>query len=402
MQTSHRLEIESLNVMAPPVIGTAKRRAIAVAVLFAIGSVVCFVLDTRQALQAYLVGFVLFLSFTLGSMGWLMLWHLTSGRWGLPMRRIWEAATRNIPYAAVAFLPILFGYRLLYAWVNPTAEMQQHLHSTLVHYLNYPFFVVRAVAYFASWFLLIWLLNRWSAIQDRPYSGWLGRKFNIVSSAGILIYFWTMTFASIDWIMSLLPGWPSTIFSLIVIIGQGILGMALAINTVRLLKPYEPMNVLVDDIVLWDNGKLLLAFVMLWAYLSYSQWLIIWAGNLPEEIRWYIFRLHGGWGAVALFIVIFHFAVPFSILLSQSLKKNVAKLSAVAAWLIFMRGVDLFWWIAPSFSPEHVNRGVWMYAVIPVAMVALWFALFFSNLTKRPLVAVYDPRVNEVYGEVHG
>ena len=401
MHTSHKIDFERLNVTAPPVLQGVKRRAVAVAGLFGIGSIVCGFVDLRQAAQAYLVGYMLFIGFTLGCLSWLMLWHLTSGRWGLSMRRIWEAGTRNIIWAAIAFIPILLGHKLLYSWADPTQHFEGHLSYLTEHFLNIKLFTTRAVIYFAVWFLLITLLNRWSAIQDRPYDTWLGRKFNIVSSAGMVIYFWTMTFAAIDWVMSLTPGWPSTIFPLIVIIGQATLGMGLAIIVGRILVQYEPMNALMDEVVFWDNGKLLLALVMLWAYMNFSQWLIIWSGNLPEEIHWYLARIRGGWGAVALFLVVFHFAVPFAILLSQSLKKDPKKLALVAGWMIFMRLVDLFWVTAPSWSPEHVNPGVWMYAVIPVAMVALWVALFINNYGKRPVVALYDPRVVDIYGEAH-
>jgi len=224
------------------------------------------------------------------------------------------------------------------------------------HFLNLPYFIVRAVIYFGIWFLMITLLNRWSAIQDRPYDTWLGRKFNIVSSAGMVIYFWTMTFATIDWLMSITPGWPSTMFPLIVIVGQGLLGMSLAIILGRVVVQYEPMNSLMDEVVFWDNGKLLLTFVMLWAYLSFSQWLIIWAGNLPEEIHWYLDRIRGGWGAVALFLVIFHFVVPFIILLSQSLKKDPRKLALVRMDDFYARGgFDLG--VSAVFQPRARETG---------------------------------------------
>jgi hypothetical protein len=401
VQTSHTVDINHLSVTAPPVLQGIKRRAVAVAGIFGIGTIICFIVDYHQALHAYLVGFMLFLGFTLGCMGWLMLWHLTSGRWGYAMRRIWEAGMSNIYVSAIAVLPILIFYKAIYPWANPEAAHNEHLYSLVHKYLDIRFFVGRAILYFAIWFLLIGLLNRWSAIQDRPYDTWIGRKFNIVSSAGMLLYFWTMFFASVDWLMSLTPGWSSTIFGLIIVIGQAILAMGLALLMGRILVKYDPMNALMDEVVFWDNGKLLLTFVMLWAYLSFSQWLIIWSGNLPDEINWFLARVRGGWGAVAVFLVVFHFAVPFCILLSQKLKKNPNQIAMVGAWLIFMRWVDLFWITAPSWSPEHVNAGVWMYAVIPVAMVGLWVALFLRNYTRRPIIALYDPRLVDIYGETH-
>lgn len=401
MHTSHTVDINHLTVTAPPALQAVKRRAMAVAGVFGIGTLVCFLVDYHQALQAYLVGFMLFIGFTLGCMGWLMLWHLTSGRWGFSMRRIWEAGMSNIWISVVAFLPVAIGYKVIFPWADPTVAKTEHVKSLIQHYLNPTFFFSRAVIYFAIWILLITLLNRWSAIQDRPYDTWLGRKFNIVSSAGMVLYFWTMFFAAVDWLMSLTPGWPSTIFGLIIVIGQAILGMGLALIMGRILVQHEPMSALMDEVVFWDNGKLLLALVMLWAYMSFSQWLIIWSGNLPEEIGWYLARIRGGWGPVALFLVIFHFAVPFCILLSQKLKKNPRKIALVAAWMIFMRVVDLFWIASPSWHPANVPSGVWMYAVIPVAMVGLWVALFISNFMKRPVVALYDPRLIDIYGEAH-
>jgi hypothetical protein len=175
------------------------------------------------------------------------------------------------------------------------------------------------------------------------------------------------------------------------------MGVALIVGSI--VVKYEPMNALMDEVVFWDNGKLLLAFVMLWAYMSFSQWLIIWSGNLPEEIGWYLNRIRGSWGPVAVFLVLFHFVVPFCILLSQKLKKNPRQIAMVAAWMIFMRLVDLFWIVAPSWHPDHVPASAWMYAV--VAMVGLWVALFISNYVKRPVIALYDPRLIDIYGEAH-
>jgi hypothetical protein len=401
VHTTHKVDIENLSVTAPPALDSVRRKAIGVAGLFGIGLIVCFLIDATQAMRAYLVGYMLFIGFTLGCMGWLMLWHLVNGRWGLSMRRVWEAGMRNIWIAVVAFAPILIGYKSLYPWADSSQHFEGHLAYLAEHFLNLKLFALRAVIYFAIWILMITLLNRLSAIQDRPYDTWLGRKFNLISGPGMVVYFWSMTFACIDWLMSLTPGWPSTIFPLIIIIGQGLLAMGLALIMGSILVHYEPMNQLMDEVVFWDNGKLLLAFTMLWAYLSFSQWLIIWSGNLPEEIHWYLARTRHGWEAVALFLVIFHFAVPFSILLSQKLKKIPSKIAAVGAWMIFMRLVDLFWMAEPSWSPERVKPGVWMYAVIPVFMVALWVVLFLRNYAKRPVIALYDPRVNDIYGEAH-
>jgi hypothetical protein len=401
VHTTHTIDLERLTVTPPTVLQDIYKRAVAVGGLFAVLSVICFVVDPKQAMQAYLVGFMLFVGLTLGPLGWLLVWFMPGGRWGLSMRRIWEAATRNLPIAFVAFIPILLGYKYIYPWANPQSLHGEHMASLTKHYLNLPGFALRGFVYFAAWGLVVYLVNRYSEIQDKPYDGWIGSKLTALGAVGVLVYVWAMTFASIDWLMSLMPGWPSTIFPLIIVAGQGILGLALGIIVGRVLVPHEPMNELMDEVVFHDNGKLLLTFVMLWAYFSFSQWLIIWSGNLPEEIHFFLDRTHGGWGGVALFVVVFHFAVPFAILLSQSLKKDPRKLAWVAAWMIFMRFVDLFWVAAPAWNKEFAISKLWMYPVFALAMAGIWAALFLRNLMNRPLIAKYDPRLYDIYGEVH-
>ncbi|HWR14311.1 MAG TPA: hypothetical protein VN577_05760 [Terriglobales bacterium] len=403
MHTTHKIDLDRLNYAPPASLQAVYRRAVAVGGVFAVLSLIAFILNPRQAMQAYLVGFMLFLGLTLGPMGMLLTWFMPGGRWGLTMRRIWEAASRNIWVAAIAFIPILIGYKHIYPWAHPESlHATEHMQALTKHYLNFPGFLIRSVVYFLVWFAIVYFINKYSKIQDKPYEGWLGGKLNALGAAGVLAYVWSMSFAAIDWLMSLSPGWPSTIFPLIIVVGQGILGLSIGIIVGRILVRDEPMNVLMDEVVFWDNGKLLLAFVMLWAYFGFSQWLIIWAGNLPEEIHWFLDRTKGGWGAMALFLVVFHFAIPFAILLSQALKKDPRKLAFVAVWMIVMRFFDLFWITAPSINKEHFAISqVWMYPVIAIAMAGIWAALFVRNLMSRPLVAVHDPRLYEIYGEVH-
>jgi hypothetical protein len=403
VHTTHKLDLENLAVTPPSVLNDIFKRAVAVFGIFALLFVVALIVDPRQAMQAYLVGFMLFLGLTLGPLGWILVWFMPGGRWGLSMRRIWEAAARNLPMAFLAFIPILIAYKAIYPWASPEfLQSHEHAKSLAKYFLNFPGFLIRSLIYFAAWGLVVYLVDKYSALQDKPYDGYLWSKMTAIGAVGVLLYVWAMTFASIDWLMSLMPGWPSTIFPLIIIAGQGILGLALGIIMGRVLVQHEPMDVLMDEVVFHDNGKLLLAFVMLWAYFSFSQWLIIWSGNLPEEIHFYLNRVHGGWGGVALFLVLFHFAVPFCILLSQDLKKDPRKLAWVAGWMIFMRFVDLFWIAAPTWNHEHfaISR-VWMYPVAALMMVGLWTALFLRNLSRRPLLAKYDPRLYDIYGEVH-
>jgi hypothetical protein len=200
--------------------------------------------------------------------------------------------------------------------------------------------------------------------------------------------------------MSIDPSWISTIYGLLFLAGQGLSAMCFAVIVERMLVRYKPMSELLKPDFVHDHGKLILTFIMVWAYFSFSQWLIIWAGNLPDEITWYMKRLHGGWGGVGLFLVIFHFAVPFVFLLSRSLKRDVTRLVWLAVWLMLMRWLDLLWHVEPQFSSTFTIT--WADVVIPVAMGGLWMAFFFRNLNSMPLLPAYDVYAKEVLEPEHG
>jgi hypothetical protein len=401
VHTGYKVDLERVNVTAPPVLKRYQGRAIAIGGLGLIGTIIGFVLDPRQAFHSYLIGFMLCVGLTLGPVGFIFVWYTTGGRWGLPMRRIWEAANRNIYYCAALFIPVLIGYKQIFPW----AERENYHENANVlrlidQYLNFKFFLVRGIVYFILFFIIIHLSNKWSAIQDRPHTVSLNRRLNAFGGIGIVVYFFTMSFAAIDWMMSLRPSWPSTIYPMNVIVGQGIMGLAIGIIVATVLVKYEPMNIFMNEVVFHDNGKLLLAFTMLWAYTAFSQWLIIWSGNLPEEIVFYLDRLRGGWQYASLFLALFHFCVPFAMLLSASLKKNPSQLVWVAGWLVVMRWWDLFWNIEGSYHPGHFAFS-WMDAVIPVAMVGIWAALFLRNLVARPLLPLYDAHLLELVEAEH-
>jgi len=389
--THHKIDLDTLNVTAPPVLKTYQGRAMAVGALGAIGTIIGFVLNSTQAFHSYLIGYMLFIGLTLGPMGFVFIWYTTGGRWGLPMRRIWEAAGRNIYACVILFIPILIGYKQIFPWAHPGNYANNPNVTRLIHqYLNFNDFTARAAVYFACFIVIIWLSNRYSAIQDRPHTTYLGHKLNGLGGVGIVVYFFAMSFAGIDWVMSLTPAWPSTIWAMNLIVGQGLLGLSLGIIMATILVKYEPMDSFMTEVMFHDNGKLLLAFTMLWAYTAFSQWLVIWSGNLPEEIVFYLDRLRGGWQFASLFLALFHFCVPFAMLLSASLKKNPAQLVWVAGWLAVMRWWDLFWNIEGSYHPGHFSFS-WMDAVIPIGMVGIWAALFLRNYMARPILPMYDP-----------
>jgi len=395
---STSVQMRDLDFAAPPFVQTLYRRALGIGAAFAILTALGFALTPVATLRSWMIGFMLCLGLTLGSMAFLMLWHVTGGRWGVPIRRILEAATRTIPLVTLYFLPMLFGAKALYSWARPIPSEDHHLQMIHDRWLNLGGFTIRAILYFAIWWILILVLNRWSAAQDKPHETHYQEKLMAVGAIGIILYFGTMTFATIDWVMSLLPGWNSTIYMLLIAVGQGLTALCLCALVARHMVEYKPIQPLLSRNEFHDMGKLMFTFVMLWAYMSFSQWLISWAGNLPEEIHWYMLRLRGGWENVALFLAIFHFCVPFAILLSSGLKQTPRKLAAVAAWLFFMRYVDLYWNIAPAHYPEHLHYG-WQDFVVPVAMVALWFAFFAFNLKSWPVLALHDPRTHAALAE---
>jgi len=335
---------------APESIDRIRQRALVAAV---IGLVICVIgifKSPDRFFPAYLLAFMFVLGLSLGSLGLLMLQHLTGGNWGIVIRRPLESATRVLALVAVLFVPIFFGMKYLYtAWLNaPPAGHEGALSDFQRSYLTLNGFRVRAILYFAIWGILVFLFNSWSRQQDaNPEDLSVRRRFKMLAGPGIIIYVFVMTFAAIDWVMSLSPHWASTIYGFLFVVGQLISSMSLMIAIVVLLARTGPLSGVLQPRHIHDLGKLLLAFVMLWAYFQFSQLLIIWSGNQPEEITFYYSRLHSQWGVVAIIVVIFHFFVPFFLLLSRDLKRNPALLRGVAIWLILMRLVDLFWYTRP-------------------------------------------------------
>ena len=391
--------------MAPESIGRLQQRASVVGIVGLVACGICFFLYGNQYgdrfFQSYLIAFMFVLGLSLGSLGLLMLQHLTGGHWGIMTRRPLESATRVLPLVAVFFLPIaIFGMKHLYKeWLDAPPTGEGSLSNLQKSYLTTNGFLIRAVIYFAVWLLLVYIFNRWSKEQDvNREDRALRRRLKMLAGPGIILYVFVMTFAAIDWVMSLSPHWASTIYGFLFVIGQLISSMSLMIVVLVLLSRTAPMEGVIQSRHLHDLGKLLLAFVMLWAYFGFSQLLIIWSGNLPEEISFYRTRLYGAWGVVAVLVLIFHFFVPFFSLLSRDLKRNARLLSKVALWLIFMRLVDLFWLTRPEFTSSAVP-GLMDFAAI-LALAGIWFAVFARNLKTQPLLPLGDPHLEKAI-EVH-
>lgn len=369
------------------------------------GLAVCLiggVFDPGQAFRSYLVGYAIWFELPLGCLALSLLQFLTGGLWGLAIRRIVEAGARTMPLMAVLFVPLFFGLPDLYLWAQPAVVAQDPLLQHKSPYLNVPGYIVRTVIYFAVWCALAFVLSRWSAEQDRTGDPQLLGRLQRLSAAGAVLLGVTATFAAIDWLMSLEPHWFSTVYGAIVAWGAVLTSMAFAIVVLILLARRPPLADLLSPLLLNELGSLLLAFLILWAYMSYFQYLLIWAGNLTEEIPWFLRRAYGEWQPVAVFVVLVSFAVPFFLLLFRGLKRNVRTLGAITALLLLTRPIDMFWLVKPAFVTEGWLLH-WLDVAAVVGVGGVWLAAFAWLLARRPLLPLRDPRLAETKVEaVHG
>lgn len=380
---------------APPQLDRLQRQSLVIGVVGLLLYTVGGWANPEQFFRSYLLAYVFWVGISLGSLGVVMLHHLTGGGWGFVIRRLLESGTRTLPLMALLFVPLLFGMSDLYVWARPDAVAADEILQHKSAYLNPSFFMLRTAIYFAAWIGVASLLNRWSGEQDRTAAPGLTRRLQLLSGPGLVLYGLTVTFASVDWVMSLEPHWFSSIYGILFMVGQGLASLAFATALAVALADRPPLSELVSPARLHDLGNLLLAFVMLWTYIAFSQFLIIWSGNLPEEIPWYLHRTGGGWQWIGLFLLAFHFALPFLLLLSRQIKRDARMLMIVSAAIIAMRLVDLYWLVVPAFHPDGV-RLHWMDLAAPVGIGGLWMAVFAWQLKQRPLVPIHDPRLKEL------
>jgi len=380
---------------APESVVRLQRNALGVGLVGLVLCIVGWIKSPDALIHSYLLAFLFVLGLSLGSLGLLMLQHLTGGHWGIVIRRPLESATRSLPLVFVLFFPIFFGMKYLYAaWLTAPKSGEGALSEFQQSYLTSDGFKFRALIYFAVWLVLVFIFNRWSREQDvNREDRSLRRRLKMLAGPGIILYVFAMSFAAIDWVMSISPHWASTIYGFLFVVGQLISSMSLMISIAVLLAQTEPLRNVIQKRHLHDLGKLLLAFVMLWAYFDFSQLLITWSGNQPEEISFYRSRLYGQWGFVAVIVLLFHFFVPFFLLLSRSLKRNPSALPKVALWLILMRLVDLYWMTRPEFTSSAIPS-IWDLAA-PLALGGLWFGVFAWQLQQRPLLPLGDPKLEE-------
>lgn len=384
----------------PKVLGSLRGLAIAVAVLGLAALGFDLSQDSTSFYRSYLYGYLFVLSMPLGCLGLLQIHHLVGGAWGFIIQRILEAGSRTIYVMPVLFIPIVLGAPELYHWMDAEAVAHDHLLAHKAPYLNFGFWVARAVVYFAIWIGLALLLNGLSKKQDETGEGRLSNSMSYYSGPGLVLYFLTMTFAAFDWAMSLEPHWFSTIYGLIFVEGQGLTAMAFSIVILMFLRRNTVVGQAATVDRIHDLGKLQFAMIALWAYLNFSQYLIIWYANLPEETVWYAHRIHGGYEYLAVFLIFGQFVLPFFLLITRMTKRRMEALAGIATYILVMRMVDLYWLVMPTehHTELHLTPGNFG---APLGLFGLWFVLFYWNLGKRTLIVEKDPRWMEKLAHEH-
>jgi hypothetical protein len=341
------------------------------------------IFNHAQFFESYLFAWLFWCGLSLGSLVIVMMQFLTGGAWGMAIRRLSEAAFMALPVIALLFAPIFFGMHDLFPWSRPNADQTPgwvHKHA----YLNTPFFAVRTMCYFAAVVTMALLLRRWGTQQDEG-DLLAVRRLRALSGGGLVLYVLCMNFASTDWVMSLEPEWYSTIFVIIFMAGQFLSALALMTALLAFFSGHGSLPESPPAKVFHDLGKMLLAFVIFWIYVSFSQFLVIWSGNLPKEISWYSHRSSGGWQWVALVLVFSQFFIPFALLLSRGAKRQKFRLATIALLIVVASVVSNFWLVVPSFHPTRFSVH-WMDLAELLALGGIWSFTFIFFLKRRPLL----------------
>jgi hypothetical protein len=348
--------------------------------------------DATHFWQSYLFAYIFWAGLALGCLGIFFLHNVVGGNWGVAIRRMVESGLQTLPLILVAALPILiFALSTIYKWTDAGYRAEHFAVGHKAAYLNPIWFSIRTLIYFAIWFFSGYSILKMANEHDRTGDRALFRRIKGRSAPALLVFVVTTTLAFIDWIMSLEPDWYSTIYAWMFTVGQVLLTFSFLVAVLVLLSKREPFASFLTRQHYHDLGNLMLAFTMLWAYMSFSQFLIIWAENLPDEIPWYIRRFSGGWGYIAWTISIFHFFVPFYLLLLRFVKKNPTRLRTLAIWIVIMRILDVFWIVEPAFRQRGLEV-YWTDLVTLIGLGGIWLAYFIRNLKARPLLPARDPR----------
>ena len=401
------------NYQAPEEINRFRTFALGIGGLLSIIILVIAVIfpeQREQALRSWLLGFIFWGGIGIGCLGVLILQYLTGGAWGVVTRRILEAGSRTIPVIFLLFLPIMFGVTFLYEWTHlkedPIIQFRQP-------YLSVQWFIIRAVLYFILWYLMAYFLNKWSAQQDAANN--YDEAAKPLADAGkfsgptMVFFVLVVSFAAIDWVMTLDPHWFSTMWGFLFVAGWGLSCFCFVVAILAYLSDKAPMNRIVGKRHFHDLGKLMLALVMVWAYFNFSQFLIIWSGNIPEETTWYLSRGKGAWYVIGIILILFHFAFPFLVLLTRDVKMRAKWLATLAIFILVLRLIDMYYLIGPTpristhgKSLEFFASFSWMDIVAPLAVGGIWLWYFFGELMKRPLVPINDPYLDNAINHGKG
>ncbi len=431
MDSNHNPHAKALpaELGAPAFVDAWKTRALVIGAIFAVIAVILGFLGQAEDglgwdhfLRAWTLGTMWTWGLCIGGLALLMVQYCSGGKWGLLLRRPLEALSRTLPLIFVYWLVIALFMKRLYLWAQFTTasdtatalkngiitEMQAHCIDFKRPMLNADMFWAVSLFCFAIWAYYDIRLNALALKREAdtpantPY--WI-KKFENISGPGILVYSITMTACAIYWVMSMDPTWFSSVYGLLFLVGQGYLVLAFSIIVAISLSRAEPFKTILRQTEQYDLGKLAFAFVMLNIYLNFGQFLIIWSGNLPGEINWYLDRIRGNWGIIITLDFIFHWVIPFSMLLSRDLKRNKKRLVRICQWMVFARAFDMFWLIEPNFKDAarnlHFSWGILEYIAVPAAMFCFWLAYFCTRLKTRPLVQVNDPHLAEILEPEH-
>jgi hypothetical protein len=393
-------DLKAAELQAPPAIASLQTKALGIGLVGVAASIAGYIADPKAFTESYLLAFIYWLAFPLGSLGLLMIHHLSGGGWGMPARRIFEAAARTIPFMAILGLPVLLGMHHVYEWTDTARVAADPILRQKEPYLNVGFFIARYALYFLIWTGLAYTLSGWSRTQDTSYEPGSERKFRLVSGPGLLIHAVASTFFVVDWMMSLDPHWFSTIYGLLFLDQQGLAALGFLLLLMATLSKTAPLSRLVKAENIHDYGKLMLAFVMIWAYFSFSQFLIIWSANLPEEIPWYLERMSHGWEWFSILLLVGQFFLPFFLLLSRDLKRTAGRVAIVGVLVLVMRYVDFYWNVMPALGHE-TPLPHWTNLATVVGLGGVWLSLFAWQYQASPVLPIGDPYLPEALSS-HG